>query len=380
MKKIIFFCLLFSGCAALQPKQPSVTVDNHSFVLTSAYTGAEGPVNIYTSQEVPGAELTVSRIPAVNPELRQITLDMTRQLFQATGMTEDQYQITSKEEDGLFVSRVAFVAKNNPDKQYSFSLSQDGKDKQTSLISFKTPAGSSQEQPVQAYQRLLPELEKFMSLPLYATRPGHGKPDDSPDLQKLKNFLAAPYRPQRRISRQGSITSIESVDDNQLSAFDLISNSDEPDVSAWLDKHIADYSPKFLYAMMIRAARRQEPVEKTLFWMKAALLRTASDAILCKDRFVSQYLTVLSMELIPAIQPYISSEEWQEKMKDPQLQEQTFQEVIAWDKKHPQKNSPQWFCNSGHAVSTSEAYPKKEWKKRRKKYRKWLVENTQKIN
>lgn len=371
MKKIIFFCLLFSGCASTQTNPPSVPVGNRSFVLTSAYTGAEGLVNVYTANDVPDAKLTVSSAPTANPELRQMALNMIRQLFQTTGLAQDKYQILSQEKDGAFFSSVDFISSIGRNRIYSLSLTQDGKDQTTRTIILKMPLDAEQTRE-QAYQRLRPDLEKFISLPLYPTRPGHKQPDDSPDLQELKTFLAADFQPQRQITRQGNITSVQSVDNNETQAFQLISDSQEPDVSAWLDKNIADYSPKFLYAMMIRAAKRGEPEDNIIFWMTAARLRAGSDAALCKDRFVSQYLTVMAWEFIPQIQPYISEAEWKTRMNDPKAMDVLFRKVTQWDKKHPQKNSPEWFCNSGHAASTSQSYPQKEWNKRRKQYRKDL--------
>lgn len=377
MKKILCLCLFFIGCSSFQTHQPSVSVDNHRFVLTSAYTGPDGIVNIYTASDFPGTELNISSAPTLSPELSQMVLNMVLPLFQALSLPQEDYQISSAEENGLFSSSVDFITQNPSERSYSVSLKQDGKDKTTRMVSFKTPLSADQTR-AQAYQRFLPDLQKLMSLPLYPTRPGHKHPDDSPDLQKLKTFLAKEYHPQTKITQQGRITSMDTVDNNQIQAFELISNSREPDVSAWLENNIANYSPKFLYAMMIRAAQLQKPTEDILFWMMAARLRAGSDAALCQDRFVSQYLTVMAMEFIPQIQPYISQEEWKTFLNDPQTKDRIFNKVWEWDKKHPQKNSPEWFCNSGHAVRTSQSHPQKEWKKRRKQYRKEFFENRQK--
>lgn len=104
-----------------------------------------------------------------------------------------------------------------------------------------------------------------------------------------------------------------------------------------------------------------------LFWRSVAVIRARADRALCKDKYVGQYIQVLNLQLIyPAMQFY----ELELKQIDEKESKDILREALEWDKKHPQKNSPVWFCHSGHGVYTSETYPKKEWNKRRAQFKK----------
>ena len=52
-----------------------------------------------------------------------------------------------------------------------------------------------------------------------------------------------------------------------------------------------------------------------------------------------------------------------------ELSKQVMKEAVNWDIAHPQTNSPDWICKSGHAVNTSASYPQNEWEQRRQDFK-----------
>ena len=111
-----------------------------------------------------------------------------------------------------------------------------------------------------------------------------------------------------------------------------------------------------------------------------AKLRSGADRALCLDKYVGQYLTILSMDWTqPTVSLYKGNATAQEFLTDRKQMKKVLRKVVRWDEDHPQKKSPAWICNSGHAVSTSETYPPEEWDKRRKECREEFVERGKKI-
>lgn len=190
---------------------------------------------------------------------------------------------------------------------------------------------------------------------------------ESADLRKLKELLQHPYRTETKITQAGNITSINTVDVHEEEIINLIVKSRQRDITPWLQQHAAQYCPKYLYFLAYRMAIQKAPIQDTLFWVFLAQMRAAADAALCKDPAVGQYLVLLNMEIVyPTLHAYAKAETL---MNDPEQLKQIMKKVVAWDEQHPQTNSPDWICKSGHAVSTSEAYPQNEWEQRRRDFK-----------
>ena len=119
------------------------------------------------------------------------------------------------------------------------------------------------------------------------------------------------------------------------------------------------------------AAIEKASIQETFFWASLARLRSRADSALCQDEYVGQYLTILAMDWSqPTFALYENNSAAQAVLKDKPQLDNIIQKAVAWDIKHPQKNSPAWFCASGHAVRTSATYPQKEWGKRRNEFKK----------
>ena len=191
----------------------------------------------------------------------------------------------------------------------------------------------------------------------------------SGELSALKQALEASYQPALQKTQQGNITSFDTVDANQQTALKIILTGTASDITPWLKKNIGKYDPIYLYAMAYRAAAVDKaPLKDMFFWSAVARIRAAADRMLCKDKYVGQYLTILNMDLIQPAAAFYGNE-IQRFVKDEQQMNAVLKEAADWDKQHPQQNSPAWICNSGHGVSTTEAYPQAEWEKRRAEFK-----------
>lgn len=214
-----------------------------------------------------------------------------------------------------------------------------------------TQAASSTQNQAAAIQRAAPEQTK---------------PADSPSLIALKAALNSPYQAQMQMTKNGNITSFDTVDTNQQLALRIIMTNKDKDVTDWLKGHLGDYDPIYLYAMAYRMANLQAPAEEFFFWASAGRIRATADQALCKDPYVVQYLIILDMDLLqPAMQRYAKNPEARNFLANKDLLVQTMKKAISWDIQHPQKNSPDWFCKSGHAATTTDTYPQNEWHDRR---------------
>ena len=189
-------------------------------------------------------------------------------------------------------------------------------------------------------------------------------------MQKLKNLLSEGYNPVIEQQQNGNITSFNTVDKNMQSAVDIILTSKAQDITPWLKKHIANYPAAFLFAFAHRLAVNKEPLQDYWFWRTAAIYRGASDASLCKDKYVGQYLTVLIMNFIAPADAMYDLQESRAFVKDKKENVALVENLMAWDIKHPAKNSPAWFCASGHAVTTSDAIPLEQWPSKREEFAK----------
>ncbi len=224
--------------------------------------------------------------------------------------------------------------------------------KQSTQVAVSTePAASATQEPAATTQKATPEQTS---------------PADSPSLSALKAALNSPYQGQMQMSKNGNITSFNTVDENQQLALRIIMTNKDKDVTDWLKEHLADYDPIYLYAMAYRMANLQAPAEEFFFWASAGRIRATADQALCKDPYVGQYLIILDMELLqPAMQRYAKNSEARKFLANKDLLVQTMKKAISWDIQHPQTNSPDWFCKSGHAVETTDTYPQNEWPDRR---------------
>lgn len=187
----------------------------------------------------------------------------------------------------------------------------------------------------------------------------------SNDVPHLKELLEKPFHTNTQTTQQGNITQINTVDDTEAEINRIILTSKDPLLTAWLEKNLVNYAPKYLYALALRKAHNKAPIEETFFWQLAADLRSRADGSLCKDKYVMQYATVLAMEYNP-LERYADKEKQKLFAADPAA---IMRKVVAWDNQHPQSYPPNWFCQSGHAVSTLKTFPKAEWEQRRKDFK-----------
>ncbi len=140
----------------------------------------------------------------------------------------------------------------------------------------------------------------------------------------------------------------------------LIIKSRQQDITPWLQQHVAEYSPLYIYALATRMSMQKAPIQDTLFWTMLASLRLAADAALCKDSSRKEIAGVMQMEY--TARPMLAYGEAKNFPDDEQLK-QIGEKVVAWDKEHPQTNSPYWLC--GH-----DTYPQNEWEQRRQEAKK----------
>lgn len=186
------------------------------------------------------------------------------------------------------------------------------------------------------------------------------------DIPHLKELLEKPFQTNTQVTQQGNITQINTVDETEAEINRIIITSTDPLLTTWLEENLANYAPKYLYALALRKAHTKAPIEETLFWQLAADLRSRADGSLCKDKYVMQYATVLAMEYAP-LDHYSQKEKQKLLTSDPAS---IMRKVVAWDKQHPQLYPPTWFCQSGHEVNTSATFPNAEWEQRRKAFKK----------
>lgn len=225
------------------------------------------------------------------------------------------------------------------------------KKQSTQVAVSTTQAASSTQEPAAATQQATPEQTESA---------------DSPSLSALKAALNSPYQAQMQMTKNGNITSFDTVDTNQQLALRIIMTNKDKDVTDWLKDNLADYDPIYLYAMAYRMANLQAPAEEFFFWASAGRIRATADQALCKDPYVGQYLIILDMDFLqPAMQRYAKNSKTRKFFANKDSLLQTAKKAFSWDTQHPQTNSPDWFCKSGHAVETTDTYPQNEWHDRR---------------
>lgn len=199
---------------------------------------------------------------------------------------------------------------------------------------------------------------------------------ESDDLRRLKTLLKSQYNPVMVQSKQGNITSFNTVDTNMQAAVDIILTSPAGDITPWLKKNIGKYPAAFLFAFANRLSANKEPLRDYWFWRTAAIYRGASDASLCKDKYVGQYLTILIMNFIAPADARYDLEESRAFVKNKKANIAVIEQLMDWDKKNPAVNSPVWFCASGHAVTTAEFAEPKQWAAKRKEFYKDFFDKT----
>lgn len=331
--------------------------------LSRAYSNAEGPVNVYHNDQPDSlAVVTISQYPAPSYLSFEYTLnDMqntTRALPAGTWRIDRQLNAKNPYITLAFLQKELYV--------YIRRIWTAG----NTVKEITAMAPATGQSFAQADQQLSAELEKMTDPVVYTIRPGQSRPDDSEALEQLKSALQTSYRPETQINKRGNITSVNTVDQNENTALQVILLSKEPDVTSWLQEHIGEYSPKYLFAMAYRMASLKAPIRDVVFWGELARLRGAADAALCKDRHVGQYILILHLDLIqPALDLYKNDPQAQAFLANTELSKQVMKEAVNWDIAHPQTNSPDWICKSGHAVNTSASYPQNEWEQRRQDFK-----------
>lgn len=355
-----------------QLELPAIVVADTKLYLTKAYSNHEGPINIY-EEKIEGAEktksesrkLTVLQYPATEELSFQAVLkDMQNTLKsfgEGNGRIVEQTEekpfslVLSGLKDNVYIYIKRIWVEPNTIKDVTFGV--------------RVPEGTTFSE---IDKKISAQLAKLSNPPVYEIRPGQTIPDESDSLSKLKEALQGAYQPKMQRTKNGNITSFNTVDENQEQALTLIVSSTDNDVTPWLKEHIGEFNPIYLYAMAYRmAALEKASVQDTFFWSSLAKLRAGADRALCQDKYVGQYLTILSMNWTqPTFSLYEEDSVAQSVLKDQPQIENIMRKAVAWDIKHPQKNSPAWFCNSGHGVSTSASYPPEEWGKRRTEFKK----------
>ena len=199
---------------------------------------------------------------------------------------------------------------------------------------------------------------------------------ESNDLRQLKTLLKSQYNPVMVQSQQGNITSFNTVDTNMQAAVDIILTSSAADITPWLKKNIGKYPAAFLFAFANRLSANKEPLRDYWFWRTAAIYRGASDASLCEDKYVGQYLTILIMNFIAPADARYDLEESRAFVKNKKENIAVIEELMDWDKQNPAVNSPAWFCASGHAVTTEGFADPKQWAAKRKEFSKDFFDKT----
>ena len=357
MKKCLFclavFILTVLNAKCETPAQtPVIELNRQKFYLTRAYPADGGIINIYTAKTTPPISLKLIQLP----KEKGSSFDQMSQLYRNVVKTcGNNCNISIKEDN----TGITFSAKS----KYGYGYTRTSWDPDGFIRLILAEKWPIKESFAQTDRTWGPHLDKIKFPALYSVRPGQKKQDESEELEQIKNLIGKPYNPQKQVSKQKNITTVNTVDDNQQRVFSLISGGNSDDATTWLKENIAHYSPLYLYALANRMVLQQQPAKDFMFWFLAANLRARADAALCKDRYVGQYATGLSMQLGD-----LSRSVYKEELS--QVDRVTvMREVVQWDKKHPQKNNPDWMCKSGHAVQTSEAYPQTEWETRRKEFK-----------
>ena len=351
--------------------QPIIVADTKLY-LTKAYSNLEGPINIYREKitktkesKALGKEITILQYPATKNLSYQVVLQDMQNALNSFGkengkIVEQETEnppslIFSVLQNNVYVYVKRIWVEPNTIKEIRFGLSVQ-------------PGTTFSE----VDKKIFGQVAKMDNLPVYEIRPGQTAPDESESLSELKRALQGSYQPTIQQTQNGNITSFNTVDANQKLALTLIVSSTDNDVTPWLKEHIGEFDPIYLYAMAYRmAAIEKAPIQDMLFWSSLARLRASADRALCQDKHVGQYLTILAMDWTqPTYAIYDGDSAAQSILKDKPQIDNILRKAVAWDIKHSQKNSPAWFCNSGHGVRTSEAYPPKEWGKRRNEFKK----------
>lgn len=208
----------------------------------------------------------------------------------------------------------------------------------------------------------------LLSLPVLAetTQPVSQKHLD--ELQSLIDMMQKPFSPKRVLVQVGENKTYKIVEENYEQVFDLIAFSENPTFTPWLRRNIGEYSPYFLYAMALRRSREKATIQEVFFWLTAAKLRIGADSALCVDENVKMYFRILNDEYeMRILEPYRGTPEAIAFDKNPIP---ILREAVEWDLAAIQKNSPDWFCKSGYATATTNAYPQNEWDQRRNEFKK----------
>lgn len=350
-----------------QSEQPPIVIGDTKLYLTKAYSQKEGPVNIYQAKKETKStmELTLSTLSQSTGEPSYETLLQEMQEALNSFGVDNANIVEQKEEKK---SSLIFSALSEFIYQYNkFIWIEPNTIKKISLIT-PVPLGTTLSE---ADNEMTAQLVELENLPVYKIRPGQTAPDESVSLSKLKEALPIAYQSKMKSTKNGNITSFDNVDENQSLALRIIATSTDEDITPWLKEHIEEFNSIYLYALAYRlAAIEKAPVQEAFFWSMLAKLRSGADRALCLDKYVGQYLTILSMDWTqPTVSLYKENATAQEFLTDRKQIRKVLRKVVKWDEDHPQKKSPAWICNSGHAVSTSETYPPEEWDKRRKEYK-----------
>lgn len=353
--KRIFCCVAlllllgtFASCK-ITNKTPLFRLNKQTLYLTYAYSEGGEITNDYTAND------TKLRFRQA-PKEEAYSFDQAFQLYDMlTKQAGKDYVLLSKKDNRT----LAFAVKIGI--FYSYVLFSWDPDGFMRSITYNIPIKGTF---AQTHQVWAPALSQITFPKMYPIRPGEKKQDDSPELTEIKELIGKSYSPTMQTSKQKNITTVSMVDSNQQRIFALIRDGKASDATVWLEKNLANYSPIYLFAFAQRMALQHKPIKDYMFWILAASLRARADAALCKDKYVGQYVTGLLLDSGGIAAPVYSQTE-----KDALNQKDLHQKVIQWDKKHPQKNHPDWMCKSGHGVWTDETFPEKEWATRRKSFK-----------
>lgn len=354
MKKIFFgvaILLLMEITAICKTtnKTPLFQLNAQNLYLTYAYSEGKEITNDYTGN---GIQLRFTQSPKEGTSSFDLFLQLYDMLIQQAG--NDHVLLSKKDNTELtFAVKIA--------KFYSYVQISWEPDGFVRKITCNVPI---KENFVRTHQTWTPKLNQITFPKMYPVRPGEKRPDDSPELTEIKELIGKPYSPTMQTSKQKNIATVSMVDSNQQRIFALIRDGKASDATAWLEKNLANYSPIYLFAFAQRMALQHKPLKDYMFWILAASLRARADATLCKDKYVGQYVTGLLLDSGEIAAPIYSQTE-----KAALNQKEIAQRAIQWDKKHPQKNHPDWMCKSGHGVLTDETFPEKEWETRRKAFK-----------
>ena len=355
MKKLLLCAgalILTTGCF-LSTKTPAVQINGQTFHLTRAFSTPDKTVNIYTSDSD-----------------KETKLYFTREVAGPHNSFDDEVQFHYGLTEKLGENYAMNVSEDH--KQFSFSMQEENKENKSYgyIKQSWQPDGSVEtvhvtgipieEHFVLTFQKWGTVMDNLDFVPLYSVRPGHKKPDESQELERIKQLIGKPYNPKKQIW----IGKESYVDSNQEEVFLLITMGNAPDATEWLKENIAKYSPVYLYALANRVALQREPAENFTFWSFAAYLRAHADRALCKDKYVGKYITNRMIQT-----GKVAAATYKEEDLAAVNDKAVLRKVVQWDKKHPQKNNPDWMCKSDPSASNGQTYPQKEWKTRRKEFK-----------